>query len=108
MTKTPTEIKRSENEVVEISWSDTSNSHISNKTLRTNCPCALCREQRKDKEQEEPKPRSALRIIEHTEDEATTIEKIWPVGNYAIGIRWKDGHSTGIYSFALLEELSLS
>jgi DUF971 family protein len=27
------------------------------------------------------------------------------VGNYAIGIRWSDGHETGIYSFERLRQL---
>jgi DUF971 family protein len=27
------------------------------------------------------------------------------VGNYALGLTWQDGHSTGIYSFRLLRGL---
>ncbi|MFA3782260.1 gamma-butyrobetaine hydroxylase-like domain-containing protein [Melioribacteraceae bacterium 4301-Me] len=33
------------------------------------------------------------------------IEKIEPVGNYAIQIRWKDGYDYGIYSWDLLYRL---
>jgi DUF971 family protein len=34
-----------------------------------------------------------------------TIADIFPVGNYAIRIAFADGHSTGIYRWAYLEEL---
>jgi len=34
------------------------------------------------------------------------LEKIEPIGNYAIQIFWKDGHNTGIYSWEYLKELS--
>lgn len=32
------------------------------------------------------------------------IEKIEPVGNYAVSIKWKDGYDYGIYSWELLEK----
>ncbi|MFT7538680.1 MAG: DUF971 family protein, partial [Lysobacterales bacterium] len=28
-----------------------------------------------------------------------------PLGNYAIGINWNDGHNAGIYPYSLIEEL---
>jgi DUF971 family protein len=31
--------------------------------------------------------------------------EIQPVGNYAISIRWSDGHSTGIYRFDYLRQV---
>jgi Mrp family chromosome partitioning ATPase/DUF971 family protein len=33
-------------------------------------------------------------------------KEITPLGNYAVGIRWNDGHASGIYSYKLIEELS--
>jgi DUF971 family protein len=48
----------------------------------------------------------SLRVIEHTASESTAIEAIKPVGNYALNIIWRDGHSTGIYPYGLLRELS--
>lgn len=37
---------------------------------------------------------------------AVSIYKLQPVGNYALQIIFSDGHSSGIYSWALLEELA--
>ena len=31
--------------------------------------------------------------------------ELQPVGNYAVGIRWSDGHDTGIYAFERLRHL---
>ena len=33
------------------------------------------------------------------------LDVIEPVGNYAIGFRWSDGHVTGIYTFDYLRSL---
>lgn len=46
-----------------------------------------------------------LTVIEHTATEQLTLTEIWGVGNYALGIAWADGHSSGIYSFEYLYEL---
>ena len=40
--------------------------------------------------------------------ENVRIENIEPVGNYAIGIHFDDGHNTGIYSFEELYELAVN
>lgn len=34
------------------------------------------------------------------------IETVEPIGNYAVRIRFSDGHDTGIYSWSLLHELA--
>ena len=36
------------------------------------------------------------------------IEKLNPMGNYAVAIHYDDGHSTGIYSWSYLHHLSTS
>ena len=33
-------------------------------------------------------------------------KEIRPLGNYALGIQWNDGHSSGIYSYELIEEIA--
>ena len=38
--------------------------------------------------------------------EDVTIERVEPVGNYAIKLHFSDGHNTGIYSWELLYELA--
>jgi len=35
-------------------------------------------------------------------------KKITPLGNYAVGIEWNDGHASGIYPYTQLKEKSLS
>lgn len=111
----PLEIKRVSQQALAIRWSDGSRCELSNRVLRTNCPCATCREARGDSshstplgglvESEGKKKGQLLRVVEHSVDEELRLEEIWGVGNYAIGVRWGDGHRTGIYTFHYLEEL---
>jgi DUF971 family protein len=81
---------------VRILWPGGPEVTIPPKLLRDRCPCAGC--------VEEGTGRKLL-------DPATIPEDIRPegvdaVGNYAIQIRWSDGHSTGIYSWDTLREIS--
>jgi DUF971 family protein len=39
-------------------------------------------------------------------EQQLTVKSIHPVGSYAIGITWGDDHSTGIYDFGYLKQLS--
>lgn len=104
----PTEIKRLEGRGVSIAWSDAKESVITCETLKRNCPCAHCREKRGETGHSEPlTPRKTmLRVIESSRDEELRLKKIWPVGQYAIGMEWGDGHQTGIYTFDYLRELA--
>jgi DUF971 family protein len=45
-------------------------------------------------------------VVEATLDQELTLQEIWGVGQYAIGLRWGDGHDSGIYTFEYLRELS--
>ena len=40
--------------------------------------------------------------------ESVTIERIEPVGNYAVSIHFDDGHNTGIYSWEELYQLAVN
>jgi DUF971 family protein len=40
--------------------------------------------------------------------ENVTIERIEPVGNYAVSIHFDDGHNTGIYSWEELYQLAVN
>jgi ATP-binding protein involved in chromosome partitioning len=103
---TPLEIQRRPSGLF-LRWSDQSSGEIPAHTLRQGCPCAECREMRGDTSHQKPlaAKKSLLRVIEHTRDEELRIEKIWAVGNYALGIAWGDGHNSGIYRYELLREL---
>jgi len=93
----PLSIKVLENKNLHIEWDDGVDSSIELKTLRKLCPCASCSEQRINQ--------SDSYIPLYFEDQIKLVE-IFEVGNYAIGIKWKDGHNTGIYEFPLLRKIS--
>jgi DUF971 family protein len=91
-----------------LQWTDGASTSVSAEELRRNCPCASCQEQRGDSSHSKPLggKSSLLRVVSATVEESLRMDSIWGIGNYAIGIRWGDGHETGIYPFSLLRELS--
>lgn len=103
----PIEIKRLENAGILVKWSDLSETNIKSEHLRKNCPCATCNQARGDKSHAAPLTagKSLLKIIEHTKDEEIDLKAVWAIGNYALGIRWGDGHDSGIYTYQYLREL---
>lgn len=100
------EIKRSE-QGVSLTWNDGTSQFIKSEILRRNCPCAGCREARGDSSHAQPltPKKSMLKVIDASAEEQTSLTRVWAVGNYAVGMEWKDGHSTGIYSYGYLKEL---
>ncbi len=107
---TPIEIKRLGPSGLQIVWSDGHSSNFSSELLRQNCPCASCREQRGEGSHSAPiapvKPKaSSLRIVQSSLAEELKLERIWAVGNYALGMRWGDGHDVGIWTFDILRAL---
>ncbi len=91
----PEEIDLTPEQALRIRWQD-GEVTIPPRVLRNFCPCAEC--------VEEGTGRKLL-------DESTIPEDIRPleltaVGNYALQIRWSDGHATGIYSWENLRALS--
>ncbi|NDC37781.1 MAG: DUF971 domain-containing protein [Proteobacteria bacterium] len=113
MTLLPVEIRRMDGAGIRVRWSDGSIQELSSSILRTNCPCATCREAQGDTSHGRPltgsapapKKKSMLKVIEHTMTEQLTLTEIWGVGNYALGMAWADGHNSGIYSFEYLRRL---
>ncbi len=88
----PTEINHNKSRgVVRIEWDDGHAGEYEQSYLRGYCPCALCQGHG-----------AQIRYIESPDAKLTTIS---PVGNYALELRWSDGHSTGIYSFEYLRAL---
>ena len=107
---TPTEIKRAGSSGLHISWSDGRRDALPGEFLRRNCPCAACKELRGDTSHSKPltgkKPKKSLMVIENTIETETSLQQIWGVGQYALGMSWGDGHDSGIYTFDYLRELS--
>jgi DUF971 family protein len=107
MSNMPTEIKRDAQSGLTITWRDGTTSRISKELLRRECPCASCNEQRGDTSHSKPltTKKRGLSVIQNTIEEQLDLKEIWAVGQYALGMRWGDGHDSGIYPFSLLFEL---
>ena len=92
----PTKIKIRDNEFLDITWSDGKTRSIKLSNLRNNCPCAVCIAE-KDEWSKSYIPLYTL--------EQLKITKIEIIGNYALGIKWEDGHDTGLYDYNYLLQL---
>jgi DUF971 family protein len=95
----PLKIKSSDKLKLTVYWNDGSHSEIGTQLLRKECPCATCLAEREGQ--------SKKYIPIYSENEISIVQ-IKIVGNYAISIFWKDGHSTGIYEFPYLQRLASS
>jgi DUF971 family protein len=93
----PVQIKIFEKKNLNIKWDDGSESLIEIKKLRKFCPCATCVTEREGQ---------GKYYIPIASEAQINIKNIEQVGNYAIGITWKDGHNTGIYEYSFLRKLS--
>jgi DUF971 family protein len=94
----PTKIKLSnDSEMFLIKWDDQTESEIPLLKLRRLCPCATCLSER------ENQSKSYIPLFNKNQ---LKISSIKPVGSYALGITWGDGHNTGIYEFPFLKKLS--
>ncbi len=78
-----------------IGWQDGSYTHIPPRELRLSCQCAACRDEVTG--QRLLIPSNVPLDIEPT--------RIWSVGNYALGVAFSDGHSSGIFPFSALRSM---
>lgn len=115
--KTPTSIRRLRQADAEnvgsgllIGWSDGTECVIGSSHLRKRCPCADCEAKRGSSSHEKPLSpppgRSRLQVVTSTLSEELNLVQVWAIGNYAIGIRWGDGHDSGIYNYELLADIA--
>lgn len=81
-----------------IRWQDGYEQVISSRDLRLQCRCAACRDEM-----------SGAQILDPSGvPQTVTPTRIWSLGNYALGIAFSDGHSTGIYTFTALRDMQSS
>jgi DUF971 family protein len=97
----PVNIQQIENELA-IKWDDGGESYISLERLRRHCPCASCKGEMDImgnvyKAAPKPLPTQAFELV-----------RIATVGSYAVQPQWRDGHSSGIFSFEYLRDLAAS
>ncbi len=84
-----------------IVWNDGMQREIAFGELRKACPCATCREQRK----QPAEPAGGLTVLSMAEARPLSIQSMQPVGSYAYNIAFSDGHDTGIFTLELLRTL---
>ena len=97
----PTNLEKTEDRHLLIKWSDGQTRRYRFGELRDACPCATCREKRKQTDE----PTSLLPVLSAEEAQPLDITGMKPVGSYAYTIAFSDGHDTGIFSFELLRSL---
>ena len=98
----PTELDRSTDSRLVITWNDGLQQELPYRVLRDNCPCATCREKKIKLETK----RELFPILSAAEAQPLNIIGMRPVGNYAYNISFSDGHNTGIFSFEFLRAFS--
>lgn len=94
----PTALRLDENARLVIDWDDGESRLYRPVELRDQCPCATCREKRKQ-------PPAELPILAPGEAAPLQIVTMQPMGAYAYAIQFSDGHNTGIFTFDLLKQL---
>ncbi|AKU89725.1 DUF971 domain-containing protein [Vulgatibacter incomptus] len=77
---------------IQVTWDDWATSRVPAAKLRLECPCAACVDEW-----------TGARLIDPTRI-SPDVRPVGmePVGNYAVQIRWSDGHETGLYSWRQL------
>jgi DUF971 family protein len=104
MAKKPKKISASRSEgILKITWDGGETSEYSFRGLRAACPCAECRG---GHENMGGPGDPEMMTIPIQVSEKVELDHIEPVGNYAIQLHWKDGHSFGIYTWQYLWELN--
>jgi len=96
---TPVQIKLIKQEGLFIKWEDDTESDLSLKYLRDECPCAGCKGETILLKTYRP-PKLTINT-----PGMYKVKNIQTVGEYAIQITWQDGHGTGIYTWEYLQEL---
>lgn len=85
-----------ENAILAIAWADGHTSRYPLTWLRANCPCATCREERRERAE------SGGLVLASGPPPSAQVVGAELVGQYALRPDWGDGHSTGIYPFSAL------
>ncbi len=90
----PRVITKSDPTRITIEWDDGHTTRLTAARLRALCPCAACVDELTGVRRHDPS--SVPRELEH--------QDVRLVGNYALTMRFADGHDTGIFPFAFLRD----
>ncbi len=90
-----------ENRQLVLTWTDGEVTRHDYTRLRRLCPCANCQLER-----DKVTRSRGLRILSKPTGAPPEpgLQKVEPVGRYALRFEWEDGHSAGIYPYALLRQ----
>ncbi len=78
-----------------LKWPDGEEITVRNRDLRRSCRCAICVNEL-----------TGDQILKDEDIKGNIAPKtITPLGNYAIGIEWNDGHTSGIYPYQTIRTL---
>ena len=90
----PRVITKSDPYRLEVEWADGHRTSYATAELRRLCPCAHCVNEL-----------TGVRMLDPADvpDDLTHLD-VRLVGNYALALRFSDGHETGIYPFRMLRE----
>jgi DUF971 family protein len=99
----PTRIQASRSKaMLTIEWSDGQRCEYPLAGLRAACPCAECRG---GHENMPAKGDPGLMLIPLSQPHSNELDRLEPVGNYALQPIWSDGHAFGIYTWEYLRQL---
>jgi DUF971 family protein len=102
VTDAPTKLDLKKDRGLTIEWADGATSYYSVAYLRRMSPSADMRQLR---EEMAKNPLTVLPSRAQGSVSALTVLSAELVGNYALKVRFSDGHDTGIYSWAYLREI---
>ncbi len=94
----PTDLQLAGDELA-LRWSDGGESYLKLEALRRACPCATCCGEPDALGHVDPP------AVSYDPTRSFTLKSYGIVGGYAFQPVWGDGHSTGLYPFALLRQL---
>ncbi len=95
----PEHIALSKSSGIMIEWRAGPHRVYSLQYLRDHCPCATCAETHGPAHS--PGQDNPFQLYKPK----LKMDKVEPVGQYAIRIHWNDGHNSGIYSYDYLREI---
>jgi DUF971 family protein len=83
-------------QVLEVAWPDVRVDRFPYRFLRSECPCASCRDEW-----------TGERIIREASIRPDLkLEGMELIGTYAVQLAWNDGHSSGLYTWESLRQLA--
>jgi len=91
----PVALDRRDGRTLVVTWQDAHVQQVDVRDLRLACRCAACVDEMSGRARLDPAT-VPLNIVP---------TRIWSLGNYAIGVSFSDGHSSGIYTFGHLRRM---